>query len=58
MSTYEGKGVIEGEWLEKAFKARTVTPFMVKLSPFFEEITSDPWFDELMKKYVRSLGGA
>jgi len=40
------------EWLEKAFKARSVTttPFLVKLSPFFDEITSDPRFDELMKK--------
>jgi tetratricopeptide (TPR) repeat protein len=38
------------EWLEKAFKAHTITPFMVKLSPFFDEMTSDPRFDELLKK--------
>jgi adenylate cyclase len=38
------------EWLEKAFKARTITPFLVKLSPFFDEITSDLRFDEWLKK--------
>lgn len=43
------------EWLEKAFEARTITPFQVKLSPFFDEITSDPRFEELMKKTLRSL---
>ncbi len=45
------------EWLEKAFEARTVTPFWVRLFPFFDELTSDPRFDELLKKFVRSLGG-
>lgn len=44
------------EWLEKAFEARTVTPFLVRLLPFFDEITSDPRFDELMKKAVGLLG--
>jgi len=43
------------EWLEKAFEARTVTPFWVRLFPFFDEITSDPRFDELMKKTLGSL---
>jgi tetratricopeptide (TPR) repeat protein len=43
------------EWLEKAFKAHIITPFEVKLSPFFDEITSDPRFDELMKKALGSL---
>ena len=43
------------EWLEKAFEARTIAPFEVKLSPFFDEITSDPRFEELMKKTLRSL---
>jgi adenylate cyclase len=43
------------EWLEKAFKARTITPFTVKLFPQFGEITSDPRFDELSKKTVDSL---
>ena len=38
------------EWLENAFKARTITPFQVKLFPEFDEISSDPRFDELMKK--------
>ena len=38
------------EWIEKAFKARTVTPFLIKLHPLFDEITSDPRFDELLKK--------
>jgi hypothetical protein len=38
------------EWLEEAFEVRTITPFQAKLSPFFDEITSDPRFDELMKK--------
>jgi TolB-like protein/Tfp pilus assembly protein PilF len=42
------------EWLEKAFKARTTTPFLVKVYPFFDEMTSDPRFDELMKKTVGS----
>ena len=46
------------EWLEKAFEARTVTPFWVRLFPFFDEITSDPRFDELMKKFARPLGDA
>jgi adenylate cyclase len=43
------------EWLEKAFKTRTITPFEVRLSPFFGEITSDPRFEELIKKTLRSL---
>ena len=43
------------EWLEKAFEARTITPFEVKFCPFFDEITSDPRFEELMKKTLRSL---
>jgi TolB-like protein/Tfp pilus assembly protein PilF len=38
------------ESLEKAFKTRTITPFLCKLSPFYDELTSDPKFDELMKK--------
>jgi hypothetical protein len=31
------------EWLEKAFKARsvTITPFLVKLSPFFDDFRSE-----------------
>jgi len=45
------------EWLEKAFEAHTITPFMVRLWPRFDEISSDPRFDELMEKTVRSLGG-
>jgi TolB-like protein/class 3 adenylate cyclase/Tfp pilus assembly protein PilF len=44
------------EWLEKAFEARTITPFLVKLSPHFDEISSDPRFEELLKKTLRSLG--
>jgi tetratricopeptide (TPR) repeat protein len=43
------------EWLEKAFEARTITPFLVRLLPFFDEMTSDPRFDELMKKTVGSF---
>jgi len=43
------------EWLERAFEARTITPFQVKLDPCFDEITSDPRFDELMKKTVGPL---
>ena len=43
------------EWLEKAFEAHTITPFLVKLYPYFDEMTSDPRFDELMKKTVGSL---
>jgi len=46
------------EWLEKAFEARTITPFLVKLSPYFDEITSDPRFDELMKKARAAYPGA
>ena len=38
------------EWLEKAFKVRSITPFQVKLGPFYDTITSDPRFDELVKK--------
>jgi adenylate cyclase len=45
------------EWLEKAFRARIchyslpiTTPFAVKLVPFFNEMTSDPRFEELVKK--------
>ena len=44
------------EWLEKAFEARTITPFLVKLSPHFDEISSDPRFEELLKKTVQSFG--
>jgi TolB-like protein/Tfp pilus assembly protein PilF len=44
------------EWLEKAFEARTITPYLVKLTPHFDEISSDPRFEELLKKTVRSLG--
>jgi class 3 adenylate cyclase/Tfp pilus assembly protein PilF len=44
------------EWLEKAFEARTITPFLVKLTPDFDEITSDPRFEELTRKTVSSLG--
>ncbi len=42
-------------WLEKAFKGHTITPFQVKLLPQFDEITSDPRFEELLKKTLRSL---
>jgi TolB-like protein/Tfp pilus assembly protein PilF len=42
------------EWLEKTFEARTTTPFLVRLDPFFDEITSGPRFEELMKKTLRS----
>lgn len=38
------------EWLEKAFKIRSITPFQVKQGPFYDTITSDPRFDELVKK--------
>jgi len=43
------------EWLEKAFEARTITPSLARLLPKFDEITSDPRFDELVKKTVGSL---
>jgi adenylate cyclase len=43
------------EWLEKAFESHTVTPFLLRLHPLFDEITSDPRFDELQKRIVRSL---
>jgi TolB-like protein/Tfp pilus assembly protein PilF len=43
------------ESLEKAIKAHTITPFQVKLFWFFDEMTSDARFDELMKKTVGSL---
>jgi len=38
------------EMLERAFKARTATPFVIRLSPWFDELTSDPRFNELVKK--------
>jgi len=43
------------EWLEKAFEARTITPFQAKLNADLDGITSDPRFEELMKKTLRSL---
>jgi tetratricopeptide (TPR) repeat protein len=43
------------EWLEKAFGARTITPFLVRLPPHFDEIASDPRFEERLKKTVSSL---
>ena len=46
------------EWLEKAFKARTITPSLAKLMPFFDEITSDPRFDELLKKTLAGYPAA
>jgi adenylate cyclase len=45
------------EWAEKAFESHRTTPFQVKLDPRFDLTTSDPRFDELLKKFVRSLGG-
>jgi adenylate cyclase len=42
------------EWLKRCFDARAITPFQVKLSPFFDEITSDLRFNELMKKTISS----
>jgi len=44
------------EWLEKAFEARTITPFLVKLLPSFDEITSDPRFEDLLRRTIGSLG--
>jgi TolB-like protein/Tfp pilus assembly protein PilF len=44
------------EWLEKAFEAHTITPFIARLWPRFDEINSDPRFEELLKKTVRSFG--
>jgi adenylate cyclase len=38
------------EMLEEAIKFRTITPFQLKLDPFFDELASDPRFDELVKK--------
>jgi tetratricopeptide (TPR) repeat protein len=43
------------DWLEKAFEARTVTPFALRLHPLFDEITSDPRYDELQKRTTSSL---
>lgn len=43
------------EWIEKMFEARTVTPFEIKYFPLDDEITSDPRFEGLMKKTLRSL---
>jgi tetratricopeptide (TPR) repeat protein len=43
------------EWLKRCFDARAITPYEVKLNPEFDEINSDPRFDELMKKTIRSL---
>jgi len=36
--------------LEKAFKLRSITPFQVKQGPFYDTITSDPRFDDLVRK--------
>ncbi len=38
------------EWLENAFKLHSITPFQVKQGPFYDNITSDPRFDELVRK--------
>jgi TolB-like protein/Tfp pilus assembly protein PilF len=38
------------ECLEKAFEARSITPFQVKQGPFYDTITSDQRFEELVKK--------
>jgi tetratricopeptide (TPR) repeat protein len=46
------------EWLEKAFGAHRFTPFQAKLDPRFDAITSDPRFDELMKKTLAAYPGA
>jgi adenylate cyclase len=43
------------DWLEKAFEARTVTPFALRLHPLFDEITADPRYDELQKRTSSSL---
>jgi TolB-like protein/Tfp pilus assembly protein PilF len=44
------------EQIEKAFEAQTHSfrSQIIRLSPFFDEITSDPRFEELMKKTLRS----
>jgi adenylate cyclase len=46
------------EWLKKAFETHTFTPFQAKLDPRFDKITSDPRFDELMKKTLAAYPGA
>lgn len=38
------------DWLERAFEARTATPFEVKFYPPFDELSSSPRFNELLKK--------
>jgi len=43
------------EWLKRCFEVRAITPYEVKLNPEFDEINSDPRFDDLMKKTIRSL---
>jgi TolB-like protein/Tfp pilus assembly protein PilF len=42
------------EWLQKGFETHTITPFVIKLLPDFDEIASDPRLEELSKKTVRS----
>jgi hypothetical protein len=43
------------EWLKRCFEVRAITPYEVKLNPELDEINSDPRFDDLMKKTIRSL---
>jgi tetratricopeptide (TPR) repeat protein len=43
------------EWLAKFFEMRMLTSSEVKCDPFFAEITSDPRFEELSRKTLRSL---
>ena len=43
------------EWLKRCFEVRAITPYEVKLNPEFDEINSDPRFDDLTKKTIRSL---
>jgi adenylate cyclase len=43
------------EWLRRCFEVRAISPYEVKLNPQFDEINSDPRFDDLMKRTIRSL---
>jgi adenylate cyclase len=46
------------EWLRRCFEVRAITPYEVKLNPEFDEINSDPRFEELMNETIRSLATA
>ena len=38
------------EWLEKAFHERTMRPDFMRVDPFFDDLRSDPRFQNLLRR--------